>query len=358
MPDEDHSSDSEPKKKRERHNCCVPQCTEVKNESNHLHSVPKDPVLRKKWAIAIKTGKELTLSMNVCSKHFDKSDYFPSNGPNKKPKLKRNVIPSKCLPVRSHDRCEPSPVKRRKQARSDRAAKRSIWCNNFSDAEAGSNNENEAPEQEGQNDMFFENTNTVGGEEWMDVLQMADLEPRDRKKLVEIGVQVGDDLSSLVISITETDKKLKSATGLHSVQLLDSLTKCAEEIAPDNPCKKLHMNTKSRILLTMMKIKLSISFSSLAVLFDLTVQTCCNYIYDMIAILSKILKCMIFWPSKEQVLMNMPKCFRGFGKTRVVLDCYEIPIGKPKCIVCRVKTYSHYKKGHTAKISMNITPTP
>ena len=77
----------------------------------------------------------------------------------------------------------------------------------------------------------------------------------------------------------------------------------------------------------------------------------------MVTVLSKILKCMVFWPSKEEILMNMPKCFKGFGKTRVVLDCYEIPVGKRKCIVCRVKTYSHYKKGHTAKISMNVTPS-
>ncbi|KAE8746817.1 hypothetical protein FOCC_FOCC006454 [Frankliniella occidentalis] len=318
-------TDGESKKQRERHNCCVPQCSAVKNESNHLHRVPRDAALRKLWAVAMKTGKELTQSMHVCSNHFERSNYFPTR---------------------------PFPVKRQKQARSDRAAKRAIWSNITSE-EADSSNENEAPGYQKQ----VENTNTEGDDSWRDVPQVADLAPRDRIKLAEIGIQVGDNLPSLVISIMETDKKLKSTTGLHSVKLLDSLTKCADEIAPDNPCKKLQMSTKSRIVLTMMKIKLSISFSSLAVLFDINIQTCCNYIYDMIAVLSKILKCMIFWPSKEEILMNMPKCFRGFGKTRVVLDCYEIPVGKPKCIVCRVKTYSHYKKGHTAKVSMNITPS-
>ncbi|KAK3926102.1 GTP cyclohydrolase 1, partial [Frankliniella fusca] len=84
--------------------------------------------------------------------------------------------------------------------------------------------------------------------EWRDVHQLEDLQPRDRIKIAEIGVQVGDDLSFLISSITETEKKLKSATGLHSVQLLDSLTKCADEIAPDNPCKKLHLTTKNRII--------------------------------------------------------------------------------------------------------------
>ncbi|KAK3920157.1 THAP domain-containing protein 11 [Frankliniella fusca] len=328
------------KKSRERHNCCVPQCSAVKNEENHLHTVPKDPARRKAWAIAIKTGKVLTDTMQVCSRHFKSTDDFPTNGPNLKPKLKKNAVPSENLPVRSHDKINPSPIKRKNQARSDRAAKRSIWSNISADsaADSSTNSENEAPEGE-QVDNNMEGVEN----EWRDVHQLEDLQPRDRIKFAEIGVQ--------------TEKKLKSATGLHSVQLLDSLTKCADEIAPDNPCKKLHLTTKNRIVLTMMKIKLSISFSSLAVLFDLNVQTCCNYFYDMVTILSKILKCMIFWPNKEQVLMNMRKCFRGFGKTRVILDCYEIPVGKPKCIACRVKTYSHYKKGHTAKISMNITPS-
>ncbi|KAK3926099.1 Krueppel-like protein 1 [Frankliniella fusca] len=64
--------------------------------------------------------------MQVCSRHFKSTDYFPTNGPNLKPKLKKNAVPSENLPVRSHDKINPSPIKRKNQARSDRAAKRSI----------------------------------------------------------------------------------------------------------------------------------------------------------------------------------------------------------------------------------------
>jgi hypothetical protein len=63
---------------RRRNNCCVPQCSEVKREGNHLHQVPKDEERRKKWAIAIKTGKPLSDRMQVCSRHFLKEDYIPS----------------------------------------------------------------------------------------------------------------------------------------------------------------------------------------------------------------------------------------------------------------------------------------
>jgi hypothetical protein len=66
------------KSRKDRHNCCVPQCSDVKNETNHLHQVPKDEGERRKWAIAIKTGKKLSDKMTVCSKHFKQEDYIIS----------------------------------------------------------------------------------------------------------------------------------------------------------------------------------------------------------------------------------------------------------------------------------------
>lgn len=62
-------------KTRERHNCCVPGCSAVKNADNHMHNVPKDDHMRKKWQIAIKSGKNLSSTMKVCSRHFVQSDY-------------------------------------------------------------------------------------------------------------------------------------------------------------------------------------------------------------------------------------------------------------------------------------------
>lgn len=67
------------KQAKDRHNCCVPQCHDVKTEANHMHQAPKDEVERRKWAIAIKTGKSLKRKMTVCSKHFQKTDYIISS---------------------------------------------------------------------------------------------------------------------------------------------------------------------------------------------------------------------------------------------------------------------------------------
>lgn len=67
------------KKPRERHNCCVPQCTNVKKGEIHLHKVPADAATRDKWRLLIKTGKQLGSTMKVCSEHFKKEDYIISS---------------------------------------------------------------------------------------------------------------------------------------------------------------------------------------------------------------------------------------------------------------------------------------
>jgi hypothetical protein len=193
--------------------------------------------------------------------------------------------------------------------------------------------------------------------EWTDLADINDINSKEQNKLKDVGIQVEAETSTFITNICRTSKKLFSATGLHSLALLNSLSANFDEVAPDSVFGKFNMCTRDRILMTMMKIKLSLSFASLAIIFDINEQTCANYFFDTVMILAKILKCMIFWPEKETVLKNMPKCFSAYKCTRVVLDCYEIPVGKPKCITCRVRTYSHYKKGHTAKISMNITPS-
>lgn len=52
----------------------------------------------------------------------------------------------------------------------------------------------------------------------------------------------------------------------------------------------------------------------------------------------------------------MPKCFDNFINTRVVLDCTEIRVERPKCLSCKIRTYSHYKGNNTIKCMIGIAP--
>lgn len=70
------------------------------------------------------------------------------------------------------------------------------------------------------------------------------------------------------------------------------------------------------------------------------------------------LNCLIAWPDKEQLLNNMPDCFRKhFSNVRCIIDCFEIFIERPSSLEARAKTYSNYKKHNTVKVLIGIAPT-
>lgn len=75
------------------------------------------------------------------------------------------------------------------------------------------------------------------------------------------------------------------------------------------------------------------------------------------SLLAVALKPAIYWPTKEEISQNMPKCFQKYKNTRVVLDCTEVKVQRLKCLKCRILSYSHYKGTHTMKFLIGITPS-
>ncbi|KAG0443759.1 hypothetical protein HPB47_014558, partial [Ixodes persulcatus] len=64
----------------------------------------------------------------------------------------------------------------------------------------------------------------------------------------------------------------------------------------------------------------------------------------------------VFWPEKEAVLQSLTRYFNKYRNCRMVLDCTEIPLQKPKNLESQLLTYSHYKGTHTAKVHVCETP--
>ena len=54
----------------------------------------------------------------------------------------------------------------------------------------------------------------------------------------------------------------------------------------------------------------------------------------------------------------MPVCFQySFGKkVTVIIDCFEVFMGKPSNLLARAQTLSNYKHHDTIKILIGITP--
>ena len=142
---------------------------------------------------------------------------------------------------------------------------------------------------------------------------------------------------------------------IKSFSILNELTSLMDEIYPVK--KRRLLSTRDCIILTTTKLKLDIPFKALAILFqNITSVTVSNIFYDTLKKLSSILRSCIRRISKEEIMNNIPKCFEDFQAVTSVFDCTEVYIQHPKCLKCRIKFYSHYKKGLTVKFMTEVTP--
>jgi hypothetical protein len=68
------------------------------------------------------------------------------------------------------------------------------------------------------------------------------------------------------------------------------------------------------------------------------------------------LKNLIVWLPRETIRATMPKSFRNYPKTTVIIDCAETFIQRVKNLKIRGETYSHYKSNNTGKYLVGIAP--
>lgn len=126
----------------------------------------------------------------------------------------------------------------------------------------------------------------------------------------------------------------------------------------DNTTEKCRISAKNRLLIFLVKMKTGLSFSAISVLFSVHRSTISRIFYSTLQVLACATSNIVFWPDKDVVQGTMPKCFYpNFADTRVIIDCTELRIEVPASVDNRVYTYSHYKKGFTAKLLIGITPS-
>ncbi|XP_034256871.1 uncharacterized protein LOC117654377 [Thrips palmi] len=363
------------KKRRITAYCCVPQCSNYICEAIWGHTFPKIGAERKKWEVALKMGKPASASMRVCSAHFVPTDYFP--GAKKRHKLFPHAVPSQNLPKRVCDKSESSPQKRQKEARRNRLHSRRHNKNNIETV-----SENESDVEEGgntQDDFVCENiswdastqanlafSSSASLKKLSETRSLADLIcdlsiTNDKACQACLGTEsdasTEEKKSVTLPALLDSDAKLFTFAGIHSVELLEGLIDCVSDLDTGSSANKKILPVKDRVLLTMVKIKLNMSFTAIGVLFNIGRQTCSNYFKNMAPMLARVLKVMIPFPGPEDIRLNLPRSFKKYRNTRIILDCAETHIEKSKCLKCRVLTWSQYKKNHTAKYDLGITPS-
>lgn len=123
-----------------------------------------------------------------------------------------------------------------------------------------------------------------------------------------------------------------------------------------NPTSFRKITKENRLLLTLMKLKLGLSFGTLSCIFLTTSKTVSTIFYQTLDTLLINTSNWIYWPSKEVVKSMLPTSFASYPNCRVIIDCTEIKCEMPPTVEERVLMYSQYKGGYTIKFLLGVTP--
>jgi DDE superfamily endonuclease/Helix-turn-helix of DDE superfamily endonuclease len=160
-----------------------------------------------------------------------------------------------------------------------------------------------------------------------------------------------------LLSLIKSDHTLKIWTGLDGFSTLHTLTKIVSQVEGCRGPKRLLLDVKERIVMTLIVIRHGIQYNLLSTLFGVAQSTISRHFHATLLSLAEGLHSLIYWPTNEENIKSMPVYFIGhFEDTKVVLDCTECKIEMFKCLKCRIESYSNYKSSHTAKYLLGVTP--
>ncbi|XP_050500735.1 uncharacterized protein LOC126880730 [Diabrotica virgifera virgifera] len=280
--------------------------------------------------------------MRGCSLHFTAEDYFRAD------RIKRRVLKLNAVPTQNHPLAsEPTPGT---SGREERAKKK--------------HQQEEAPKPSCSGECEYVNEDEINNSDisaaakgLLLLMNGGHTHTSDKvspSSTRDAEVQVNTPKVETVCELIKTDGELKHFAGINNFQIFNCIVNVFEKYHKD---KKVHrLNCRQRIMLVLVKLKTSLPYVTLAFLFSISPVLCKTYICDTIPILSDILKPLIYFPPKEEILQNMPICFSNFQNVRVVLDCTEIYIQTPKCLCCRIRFYSQYKSHMTLKFMTGVSP--
>ncbi|XP_057290874.1 uncharacterized protein LOC130613565 [Hydractinia symbiolongicarpus] len=151
----------------------------------------------------------------------------------------------------------------------------------------------------------------------------------------------------------KTDQKINFYTGIVSIGMFESvfqlLNPYLSKIRYWRGPKRANSYSKVKRLLN----------EDLADRFGISPTICSNTFTTWIQILSKVLgNALVVWLPREAIRDNLPDAFikTGHSKCRVIIDCTEVFIARPKSLLNQAATWSDYKHHNTIKFLIGISP--
>ncbi len=149
------------------------------------------------------------------------------------------------------------------------------------------------------------------------------------------------------------ERQFKAFTGINK-NLYNFLLDMAGSTIEDSK----NIDRKAKLALFLVKLKLNPPYSALSAMFLISDSAAGRYFSEVLKALVGIAKTGVIWYTRDKIKARLPPSFRAmYPKTRVIIDCSELPCEKPRFLKQRTLLYSNYKSRHTLKFLVGCAPS-
>ncbi|XP_049511411.1 uncharacterized protein LOC119463981 [Dermacentor silvarum] len=121
--------------------------------------------------------------------------------------------------------------------------------------------------------------------------------------------------------------------------------------------RKCDVTAENKLLLFLLKLKLGISYSSLAILFSVSETSASRHFKSVLKTLAVATKQWNFRPLSRVIQATMPDSFKvHYPSCTMIIDCTEIRTEQPPTVQQERVLYSNYKGAYTLKFLVAVTP--
>lgn len=351
------------------HYCCAYECNSSSDKNPELcfFEVPKEKKQKKSWEERIsredwKPSKYTT----ICSRHFAHSDISPPN-PNtpiqfQKKKLKKGTLPKFNLRGEKFDeRVEKRISRTSRKARNEEQNECLNASITLSDtSEASSSCENLTfPFEEAMATSSNQDDDLVHLQIQVQTLREQLHDSQRKVTNLEKEVQVLN--SKLFRYINLTAEQIQAYTNM-SKDSFSVLSAYLDRFNPITYWSGSTVNTIShddQLLICLMKLKFNLPLYDLADRYTVTRTTITNIYMTYLHLLHEVLFKAILnkIPSVEKNKSCLPDSFGDFSNCRIIIDCTEFNIEKPRTKLNTASLlFSNYKHNLTAKYLIGVAP--